>query len=73
MAVERAIQLMTRNNGEVATRNISNVNPNASATVLKGFCQAATNLTTETYIDAYVINKESVNEAAAAEEGENNG
>lgn len=68
MAVERAIQVLKRSGGELATQMISNVNPLATATVLKNFCQQTMALTTNTYVDAYIIDKESVNEAAAAEE-----
>ena len=69
MSVKRSIQLQQRTvGGEVVSQNISNVNPNATATSLKGFCQAALALTTRTYIDGTIINEESVNEAAAAEE-----
>ena len=67
--VNRSIQLKRRTvGGDTVLQNISNVNPAASATVLKGFCQGAMALTTDTYIDGKIIDEESINEAAADEE-----
>ena len=67
--VNRSIQMKKRTaGGDIVSQNISNVNPAVSATVLKGFCQGAMALTTDTYIDGKIIDEESINEAAADEE-----
>lgn len=66
MAVQRTLQLLKLTAGnEKTTQNIGYINPSATAAVCKGFCQQALALTTDSYIDAYKIDKESLNEATA--------
>ena len=63
MALERQIQiLVTDSSGDTLTTAISDVNPNAIAQKLNKTVTAMNNLSTNTYVDTYVIDTQSLNE-----------
>lgn len=66
MAVQRKVELLLKTvDNEETSQTISYINSTISATNLKTYLLKRTALSTDTYKDAYVIDRESLNEATA--------
>ena len=63
---DRTLQVVQRDTDQkVFQSSITYANPTASFTDLKTFVQSCVGLTTNTYVDAYCVDKTSLNEATA--------
>lgn len=60
--MDTSLIISATNSGKKVTKAITNINPEKDNAVLKTFAQKVNDLTTNTYVDATRINKQSVNE-----------
>ena len=63
--MDTSLIINATNSGKKVTKAITNINPEKDNSTLKTFAQMVNGLTTNTYVDATRINKQSVNEADA--------
>lgn len=67
MALERSLKLVYLDNADRYTTTFSHANPAVTPTVLNTAMRQLNNLTTNTYVDTYVIDTQSLNELIAAD------
>lgn len=70
MALQRKLEIhQTDSNGDSVVTNFNSVNTNLTAEAMNTGVRKLMNLTTNTYIDTYVIDTQSLNEMVSGNEG----